>query len=365
MIAPKKVVTIAGARPQFIKAFALSRALAAASDFDEVLIHTGQHFDDNMSGIFFDELGIPQPKYHFATPRAERASAISQMLAGIHDALEAEKPDAVIVYGDTDSTLAGALAASRQRIPLVHIEAGMRSFDRRMPEETNRIAADHLSDLLLCVTATAIENLARERITEHVHHVGDLMYDATLLATSVAERRSNILERLSVKPGGYAIATVHRAANTDELETLRRILDYIANEAKRQAVIFPVHPRTARAAAAAGLDLTDTGAVIIEPLGYLGMCKLVHHANLVLTDSGGLQKEAYFHRIPCVTLRDETEWVETIDAGWNRLWTEPEYRERHDIPDFGRGNSADEIVSCLRRYLSAEARVPQGAGFGS
>lgn len=348
-------MTIAGARPQFIKAFALSRALAAAEDFEEVLIHTGQHFDDNMSSVFFEELGITPPKYHFPTPRAERGSAMSQMLAGIHAALDAEKPDAVIVYGDTDSTLAGAIAASRQRIPLVHIEAGMRSFNRRMPEETNRVVADHLSDLLLCVTRTAIENLVLEGITRHVYHVGDLMYDATLLATGVAERRSNILERLSVSPGGYAVATVHRAGNTDEPEVLRRILDFIADEAARQTVVFPVHPRTARAAATAALDLKRTGATVIEPLGYLGMCKLVHHANLVLTDSGGLQKEAYFHRVPCVTLRDETEWVETIEAGWNRLWTVPDYRERQEIADFGGGNSAERTVAHLRQYLSSSA----------
>ncbi len=345
-------MTIVGARPQFIKAFALSRALAGASEFEEVLIHTGQHFDENMSAIFFQELGLRQPNYHFVLEGMERAGpTVAQMTAKIEAALLAERPDAVIVYGDTDSTLAGALAAARRRMPLVHIEAGMRAFSRRMPEETNRFVADHLSDLLFCVTPTSVDNLAREGIVRNVHLVGDLMYDATLLATAVAEKRSGILQRLSLTPKSYAVATVHRAGNTDDPARLAQIFEFVAAEARRQAVVFPVHPRTARAAAAAGIHMERIGAILVEPLGYLAMCKLVHHASLVLTDSGGLQKEAYFHRVPCVTLRDETEWVETLECGWNRLWHEQEYRPRCDIADFGDGNSAIKIVAALRDAL--------------
>lgn len=350
MTKPMRVVTVAGARPQFVKAFALSRALAAAPDFEEVLIHTGQHFDENMSAIFFDELRIPQPKYHFRTEGGGRP-AMPLMLSNIREAVSAEKPDALLVYGDTDSTLAGALVASRAGIPLVHIEAGMRSFNRRMPEETNRLVTDHLSQLLLCVTPRSVENLSSEGINANVQLVGDLMYDATLLATQVAERRSNILQKLHLKPRSYGVATVHRAGNTDGPDALNRILDFIRQESRRQPVVFPVHPRTVQAAAEAGIDLARTGAKLIDPVGYLAMCRLVHNATIVLTDSGGLQKEAYFHRVPCVTLREETEWVETIECGWNRLWTEPSYRERRDIPDFGDGHAAEKIVEAVRSYI--------------
>jgi len=352
MARPTKVVTIAGARPQFVKAFALSRVLAAAPDFEEVLVHTGQHFDDNMSAIFFEELALQPPKYHFSPVSSPQTAAMAHMIASIEAALAAEQPDAVLVYGDTDSTLGGAIAASKRQLPLVHVEAGMRSFDRRMPEETNRIVADHLSALLLCVTPNAVENLGREGLVQNVHLVGDLMYDATLLAAAVAERRSNILDRLQLKGREYGVATVHRAANTDEPDVLARILDFIAEEARRQTIVFPVHPRTARAAASAGLELNRPGIRVIEPLGYLGMCKLLHHASVVLTDSGGLQKEAYFHRVPCITLREETEWVETIACGWNRLWTAPDYAERREIADFGDGNAAAKIAECVRAQFA-------------
>jgi UDP-GlcNAc3NAcA epimerase len=351
MAHPRKLVTIVGARPQFIKAFALSRAFDATPDFDEILVHTGQHFDANMSAVFFDELGIRPPAYQFSVDATEPGAATAQMLTAIEDALFAEKPDGVIVYGDTNSTLAGALAAAKQNIPLVHIEAGMRSFDRRMPEEVNRIVADHLSDLLLCVTQHAVENLAREGIARNVHRVGDLMYDATLLATAEAEKRSAIVERLSLMPKRYGVATVHRAANTDDPERLRRAFDFIAREAERQPMVFPIHPRTANAAAAYDLDPKRPGVRVIEPVGYLDMCHLLHHATIVLTDSGGLQKEAYFHRVPCVTLRDETEWVETVESGWNRLWTVPDYRERRDIADFGNGHAAESVLHALRDWF--------------
>jgi UDP-GlcNAc3NAcA epimerase len=334
-----------------VKAFALSRALASAPDFEEVLVHTGQHFDENMSGVFFDELKLPRPKHHFVLERDENQSVLAQMLGKIEELIGAERPDGAIVFGDTDSTLAGALAASRLQIPLVHIEAGMRSFNRAMPEEINRIVADHLSSLLLCVTAGAVANLAREGISDKAYVVGDLMYDTALLATEVAEERSDIVERLGLSSKAYRVATVHRAGNTDDSNKLQEILDYVAGEASRQPVVFPVHPRTAAAAAAAGLQLDRAGIIVTEPLGYLDMCKLVHHSSLVMTDSGGLQKEAYFHRVPCITLRDETEWVETVACGWNRLWTVPHYETRREIDEFGSGDSGARIVDRLRTFL--------------
>ena len=347
----KNIVTIAGARPQFIKAFALSRAFAGAPDFEESLIHTGQHFDDNMSAVFFSELEIRPPRHHFSIQGATHGAMTGEMLAAIERVLIGERPHAVVVYGDTNSTLAGALAAAKLHIPLVHIEAGLRSFNRRMPEETNRVVTDHLSAMLFCPTRTAIANLAREGIAQGVHLVGDLMYDATLFATPIAERGSEILDRLGLSDGSYGVATVHRAHNTDEAEALAPILDYIAAEAAKRPVVFPVHPRTVAALARAGLDAGRPGVIVIDPVGYLDMCKLLHHAAIVLTDSGGVQKEAYFHRVPCVTLRDETEWTETVACGWNRLWQGPDYAPRRDITDYGNGNAAAEIVEIMRREL--------------
>jgi UDP-GlcNAc3NAcA epimerase len=343
-----KIATVVGARPQFIKAAALSRALKRAPDFDEILIHTGQHFDENMSAIFFAELDIPSPHYHFAAHGGSHGAMTARMLEEIEDVLLQEKPGMVVVYGDTNSTLAGALAAAKLGITLVHVEAGLRSFDRHMPEEINRVVCDHLSDVLVCPTGVAIANLAREGITHGVHLAGDLMYDTMLMATPLAERTSRILETLNLSPGGYGVATVHRAANTDDPALLARVLDYVAGEARRHPIVFPLHPRTLAAMKRAGVDPSHPGLVVIEPVGYLDMCQLLHHAAIVFTDSGGVQKEAYFHRVPCVTLRDETEWTETIDAGWNRLWTSEDYRPRHEIADYGDGNAAAEIVAILR-----------------
>jgi UDP-GlcNAc3NAcA epimerase len=348
---PKKIVTVAGARPQFIKAFALSRAFAQAPDFEESLVHTGQHFDDNMSAVFFSELEMRPPRHRFSIQGREHGAMTGEMLAAIERVLIAERPDAVVVYGDTNSTLAGALAAAKLHIPLVHIEAGLRSFNRRMPEETNRVVTDHLSAMLFCPTRTAIANLAREGISNGVHLVGDLMHDATLIATPIAERSSPILERLGLSHGLYGVATVHRAHNTDEPQALAPLLDYIAAQASKQPVVFPVHPRTVAALARAGLDARRPGIIVIDPVGYLDMCKLLHHAAVVLTDSGGVQKEAYFHRVPCVTLRDETEWTETVECGWNRLWQGPDYAPRRDIADYGDGNAAAEIVDIMRLEL--------------
>jgi len=350
---PKKILTVVGARPQFIKAFALSRAMADMPELEEVIVHTGQHFDRNMSDVFFEELGIPQPRYHFAVGATHHGAATAQMLMDIESALQAEKPDAAIVYGDTNSTLAGALAAAKLHVPLVHIEAGMRSFNRRMPEEINRIVVDHVSDLLLCSTQTAVNNLAREGISQDVHLVGDLMYDATIAATEVAERRSGILEQLRLEPKGYGVATIHRAENTDDAAQLARVLEFIAEQALSVPVIFPVHPRTRSAAAASGFSLHRSGLFPVDPIGYLDMCRLTRHAAFVLTDSGGLQKEAYFHRVPCITLRSETEWPETVECGWNRLWTEADFRPRREIQGLGQNLAAPLATSLLQSKLES------------
>jgi UDP-GlcNAc3NAcA epimerase len=350
----KKIVTVVGARPQFIKAFALSRAFKDDTDFEEVLVHTGQHFDDNMSAVFFSELNIPPPRHHFAIANASHGAMTGEMLKAIEGVLLSEKPEAVIVYGDTNSTLAGALAAAKLGIALIHIEAGLRSFNRSMPEEINRVVTDHVSDLLFCPTRVAVANLAREGIERGVHRTGDLMYDATLIATPIAGRTSMILSDLSLTPEQYGVLTIHRASNTDDPAMLTRLLDYVASQAGGQPVVFPVHPRTLAAMKRAGINPATHGIRTVDPLGYLDMCKLLHHASIAFTDSGGVQKEAYFHRVPCVTLRSETEWVETIECGWNRLWQSPDYKPRRDIEDYGNGHAAREILDIVRRKLNAD-----------
>ena len=342
-----RLVSVVGARPQFIKAFPFSRAVRAHPGFEEVLVHTGQHFDTNMSEIFFSELGIPPPRYHFDIHGGSHGAMTGRMLAAIEEALVTERPDAVLVYGDTNSTLAGALAAAKLAIPVVHVEAGLRSFNRDMPEEINRVLTDRLSSVLLCPTEAAVGNLACEGITQGAFKTGDLMNDAALLATGLAEKHSTILKRLNLEPHTYGVATIHRAENTDDPEMLGNIAAFIAAEAQKQPIVLPLHPRTGDAARAAGIDFAQSGVRVIDPVGYLDMCRLLQFATIVLTDSGGLQKEAYFHRVPCVTLRSETEWVETIACGWNRLWSVPDYRPRRPITDYGDGHAAEEILGIL------------------
>jgi UDP-GlcNAc3NAcA epimerase len=340
----KKIVTIVGARPQFIKASPVSRALARAG-LEEAIVHTGQHFDASMSEVFFRELEIPAPKHNLDIHSLGHGAMTGRMLEGIETILLEEKPDMALVYGDTNSTLAGALAAAKLHIPLAHVEAGLRSFNRRMPEEINRVMADHLSTLLFCPTATAIANLAAEGVRQGVYAVGDVMFDMTLAASERAGERSDILRRLSLAPKSYAVATLHRAENTDDDARFSRLVDWLAEAARRQPVVMAVHPRTAKRMAASGV--TAAGVRLVDPLGYLDMTQLVHNAAAVFTDSGGLQKEAYFHRVPCVTLREATEWVETIEAGWNRLWTGPDYRPRRDIADYGDGHAAEAIAKLI------------------
>jgi UDP-GlcNAc3NAcA epimerase len=349
-----RMLTVVGARPQFVKAAAISRAVARRSEIEEMLLHTGQHFHAGMSQVFFDELGIAAPRWNLGIHGGHHGAMTGQMLAGIEEAILAERPDLVLVPGDTNSTLAGALAAAKLRVPVAHLEAGLRSFNRTMPEEVNRVLTDHLSALLLCPTGTAVDNLRREGIVEGVRDIGDVMYDASLFAAAQA-RQSRVLERLGLAGRRYAVATVHRAETTDDPVRLRAVIEYLQARAREHAVVLPLHPRTGRAVARCGLDL---GAILAcAPLGYLDMHRLLQSAVAVYTDSGGLQKEAYFHGVPCVTLRGETEWVETVAAGWNRLWQGPDYAPRHAIAAYGDGHAAEAAVEAIVLYLACRAKV--------
>lgn len=342
----RKILSVVGARPQFIKAAAVSRAIALAPDLTETMLHTGQHFDEDMSDVFFRELGIPHPQHRLNINGGLHGEMTGRMLVEIEAALLKEEPDVVLVYGDTNSTLAGALAAAKLHIPIAHVEAGLRSFNRQMPEEINRILTDHVSTWLFCPTNAAVANLSYEGITTGVYHVGDVMYDATLDAARRARVESRILQKLSLTPGSYALATVHRADNTDRQEALARVLAYLREAARLRPIVLPLHPRTRAAADRFGLNFD--GLLVIPPVSYLDMAQLLENCASVFTDSGGLQKEAYFHRKACITLRSETEWVETLDAGWNRLWiSDTCLPSRSDIPDYGQGDAARKICAVL------------------
>lgn len=342
-----KIATVVGARPQFIKAAAVSRAIAAAPDVEECLIHTGQHFDDSMSAVFFRELELPDPGHNLGIASGSHGAMTGRMMEAIEQVLLEEKPDLTLVYGDTNSTLAGALAATKLHIPVGHVEAGLRSFNRRMPEEVNRVVTDHVASMHFCPTAASVENLAREGVTDNVHHVGDVMYDATRFAMRAAAE-SGIVAALGLAGKSYAVGTIHRAENTDSAPALRQVCDYLRQAAGERTLVVPLHPRTRQALARFGLSLDP--AIVVDPLGYFDLHALIAGAEMVYTDSGGLQKEAYFHGKPCVTLRDETEWVETIEHGWNRLWHGPDFVEpQRAITDYGTGDAAERIVALLRK----------------
>jgi UDP-N-acetylglucosamine 2-epimerase len=309
-----KIVTIVGARPQFIKAAPVSQAWRAAGHH-EILVHTGQHYDYGMSKIFFEELNIAEPDVNLEIGSGSHGWQTGQMLIRVEQVLLTEKPDRVLVYGDTNSTLAGALAACKLHMPIAHVEAGLRSFNRAMPEEHNRVLTDHCADLLFCPTQTAVDNLTHEGINQGVHRVGDTMYDAVLQFAEVARQRSTILQDLEIEPKEYLLATVHRPHNTDAPENLQAILAAFGELG--ETVIFPAHPRTRKMLEIFKLNSKIENLKLIEPVGYLDMLMLEQNARLILTDSGGMQKEAYFFAVPCVTLRPETEWVETVEAGWN------------------------------------------------
>lgn len=359
-----KIVTVVGARPQFIKAAPVSKALKEAG-VREFFIHTGQHYDHGMSQVFFDELSLPQPHTNLNIGSGSHGKQTGQMLIGIEEILLAEKPDCVLVYGDTNSTLAGALAAVKLQIPLAHVEAGLRSFNREMPEEHNRVLTDHCADILFSPTQTGVDNLAKEGIIQGVHLVGDSMYDAVLQYAEVAEQRSKILEALHIKPKEYLLLTIHRPSNTDNAEHLRNI--FSALKENGEAVIFPLHPRTRAAMHQMHVHMEDYPNIkTVEPQGYLDMLMLEKNARMVLTDSGGMQKEACFFSVPCLTLRLETEWVETVANGWNMLvGVEPERilmglqkttpSSNRGTVLFGNGQSAAEIVRILKEsYIKPE-----------
>jgi UDP-GlcNAc3NAcA epimerase len=330
-----KVLSVVGARPQFIKAAVVSRQLRQSHH--ELLLHTGQHYDHGMSQVFFDEMGIPSPDINLDVGSASHGQQTASMLVGIEQAIQEEMPDCVLVYGDTNSTLAGALAAVKLHVPLAHVEAGLRSFDRRMPEEVNRVVADHVADLLFCPNATSVCNLAAEGIRASVYNTGDVMMDALLFYAPLAERNSTVLARLGLRPGAYLLATIHRPANTDTGDNLRAIVDALSRSG--QPVVFPVHPRTAQALDGWCIKASDN-VRLVEPVGYFDMLQLERSARLVITDSGGVQKEAYMLGVPCVTLRPETEWVETVQAGWNVL----------------AGADGDKLLDTIRNFVPPAQR---------
>jgi UDP-N-acetylglucosamine 2-epimerase len=314
-----RIVTIIGNRPQFVKAAAVSRLLRESHD--EQIVHTGQHYDDELSKVFFDELGIPAPDRELGAGSGSNTAQTARILGALEPVLSELAPDLVLVYGDTNSTLAGALAAAQGGFRLGHVEAGMRSFDRAMPEELNRALTDHASDLLLCSTSTAMANLERENAPGEAHLVGDVMADVSLAFRDIAAERSTVLADLGLDRAGYMAVTAHRAGNVDRPDRLARLVDLLAAlpAATGCRVIFPAHPRTRDRLEGTLLIERLTGVDVIPPLGYLDFLELARNARAILTDSGGVQKEAYLLGVPCVTLRDTTEWVETVDAGWNTL----------------------------------------------
>lgn len=355
-----RIVTIVGARPQFIKAWPVSVAFREAG-YEELLVHTGQHYDYAMSKVFFEHLELPAPHANLEVGSGPHGRQTGQMLEKIEKILTAEEPDWVLVYGDTNSTLAGALAAIKLHLPLAHVEAGLRSFNRTMPEEHNRVLTDHCADALFCPTWNAVENLAREGVSNSVHCVGDVMFDALLKAKEIASRNSQILERLGLGDKDFFLATVHRAENTDDPQKLSSVMTAMEKLAREQPVIFPVHPRTKNALEKIGFESasreTSTGLRLIPPVSYLDMIRLQQTARVILTDSGGVQKEACWLETPCVTLREETEWPETVTAGWNQLaGAETERimaavagaRPGTPIQDPGDGQSAAAIARLLQ-----------------
>lgn len=385
-----KILNIVGARPQFIKLVPILKAIRdynsenSGNPIKVTVIHTGQHYDYGMSQVFFEELGLPPPDYHLDVGSGTHAYQTGLMLIRIEGVLLKEKPDLVLVYGDTNSTLAGALAAAKLHIPIAHVEAGLRSFNREMPEEINRVLTDHISDLLFCPTETAVRNLDREGITNIINggklislemknqtfnfhkplvlNVGDIMYDALLMYLELAEEKSTIIDRLGLRAKEYALATVHRAENTDNIERLEKIwqsLIMLANSGLK--VVVPLHPRTRKILSFKSFKLSSNNLLAIEPISYLDMLLLEKNAKVILTDSGGVQKEAFFLKVPCITFRKETEWVETVETGWNILVDSDAEKVYHavlnvkegikSVSPYGDGLAGKRIVEFVARYL--------------
>lgn len=359
-----KIATIVGARPQFIKMAPVSRELR--KHFDEVVIHTGQHYDYEMNRIFFEQLNIPEPDYYLGVGSGSHGYQTGEMLKRIEDVLFKEKPDLVLVYGDTNSTLAGALAAVKLHIKVAHVEAGLRCFEKKVPEEVNRVLTDHISDYLFAPTETAVKNLYNEGIRNGVYLTGDVMFDALLYSIKIAERKSKILDELGLKPKEYCLATVHRAENTDNKKNLENIANAFIECG--ELIVFPAHPRTVKFlkvyALYEKLEKAEN-VLLIKPVGYLDMLVLEKNAKKILTDSGGVQKEAYFLKVPCITLRERTEWVETVEDGWNVLTGADKEKILKAIREFepagetysykfGDGNASKKIVGIIKEEFWGE-----------
>jgi UDP-GlcNAc3NAcA epimerase len=355
-----KILTVIGNRPQFIKAAAVSPRLRAASGFSERLVHTGQHFDDELSTVFFGELGLPAPDLELGIALGSNTSQTARMLGALESVVRSEAFDAVLVYGDTNSTLAGALAGAQAGVPVAHVEAGMRSFDRSMPEELNRVLVDHASSLLLCSSSVGVGNLRREGAAGVVEEVGDVMVDVALAVQPRARERADLVAARGLEPGAYALATAHRAGNVDDPARLGSLVDLLCSVSL--PVLFAIHPRTRRRLDEADLlgRLERSGVITAPPLGYVETCALLVHARALLTDSGGLQKEAYLAGVPCITLRSNTEWTETVEQGWNVLvdldgaaareaLSRPLPEERP--PLYGDGRAGERVVGALNRMV--------------
>ncbi len=360
-----KILTIVGARPQFIKTAALSRYLKSVPDIKEIILHTGQHYDNNMSDDFFSELDIPIPDYNLQIGSDTPARQTGKMMMGIEDIVLKEWTDFILIYGDTNSTIAGALVGVKLQIPVVHIEAGLRSYDREMPEEINRIVSDAISTILFCPTETAVNNLKKVGITDGVYNVGDIMLETYLFYKNKALKNSSILNRLCLKPKEYILCTIHRASNTDNIENLKNIFTGLTES--HESIILPLHPRTKK-------KITQSESLkryigqnirIIDPIGYFDMICLEANAKKIVTDSGGVQKEAYFNKVPCVTLRENTEWVETIEEGVNKLVGVVPEKIKESINNFyplekkysknlyGDGKTSEKIVKILNQFISS------------
>jgi len=371
-----KIINVVGARPQFIKYFPISRAIQTFNDqsgspIKDILVHTGQHYDYEMSKIFFDEFGIKEPEYHLEVGSGPHGQQTALVLQRIEDVINKEHPDAVVIYGDTNSTLGAAVAASKVHVPVIHVEAGLRSFNKYMPEEINRILADHVSALLLCPSRTAVNNLITEGFKNIINkgsliaedysgleadinnpsviNVGDVMFDSVLHAVEIAKKRSNILDKLDLAKEDYCLLTIHRAENTDRKDAFENVVQFVNNTANGRKVIFPMHPRTKKVYEGAEKKFADN-IKIIEPAGYFDILMLLKNSSLVMTDSGGMQKEAYWLNVPCITLRDETEWVETVESGWNVLYREYTGSHRMSNTDahYGDGQTAERVAALLK-----------------
>lgn len=353
-----KVLSVIGARPQFIKAFAVSRQIR--SKYEEILVHTGQHYDDEMSDVFFDELGIPEPDHNLGIGSKSHGKQTAEMIIGLEDLIEQHTPDVVLCYGDTNSTLAAAIVASKLDVELAHVEAGLRSFNREMPEETNRVLTDHASDILFAPSERAVSNLDTEGISTDVYPVGDVMYDALLWAREKADSISSIREDLDIENEEYILSTVHRPRNTDDPNRLRDIIRTLVSESR--PVVFPAHPRTVKQLEKYDLyDAAESGLILTEPLGYLDFVRLQAGADIIVTDSGGIQKEAFFLDVPCVTLREETEWTETVESGSNVLVGADTRKLENalanpptpntDARPYGDGDAAEKIVNRLASLI--------------